>query len=191
MQVLVILRRTDDDQGILIVVADHRDDRIGEITNLFPVGVAVRFVADLVDDIRDIRILFGDAVEKIDRLFKIDIGIFLRQGVPVHQDIHVVGDGRLDAGIEDFQTLPPIFLDIDVGIHRQTDEVAVPLLRKLMEKFAVDVVGIPGQAMRGNTAQLHDIAVFIDQARVFHVKKAVFIRSRRKDLFLFCCDSQE
>ena len=163
------LGRTNQYNGILVVLTDNRDDLLGVALHILPGGAAVGLVADLVDHIVVVLIFLAHQLEEILGLGKVLVGILILQHMPVDDHVQIIVGGILHTAIDDILqillvavgTIPLILM----GVHRQTDHIHVPVISKLSEGILVHIGRKPPDAVGADASKLYRSALFIHQLR--------------------------
>ena len=174
-EVTVVVGGSHNDNGVRVVRPDDGNNFLGVLADLRPCGLAVGFIADLVDDIGAVRVFGRNPSEELLSLVHVLVGVIVFQGMPVNQCIHVGRDGRIDACVQRFHG-GGSFLGIDAGIiiriEGQTNQVGIPLGGKLLEKRFIHIFGEPLQSMRADATQLHRVALRVDERTTLDCERA-------------------
>lgn len=73
--------------------------------------------------------VFGrDRLKEVERGVDVLVGVGVFEDVPVDENVHVGVYRRVDALVEQLEAPLLLFAAIDVRVHGQADEVAVPVL---------------------------------------------------------------
>ncbi len=149
-EVLVAVRCAHYDDGARVVCPDNGDDFLGVVADLRPRGVSSGLVAYLVDDVGRLRVLRGHLREELGGLLSVLVWVVVLQDMPIHQHVHVRGDGRVDARAQCLHEgghVLGVCLAVVLGIDGQADHVGVPFGRDLPEERRVRVLAEPLQAV--------------------------------------------
>ena len=129
-ELAVVVGRSHDDDGVGVICPDDGDDLARIRADLGPRGLAVGFVADLVDDVGTLRVFGRDRIKELHSFIDVLVGVAVFEAVPVHERVHVGSRCRVDALGERLHGGGGVFgacLAVVVRIEGQADQVGVPL----------------------------------------------------------------
>lgn len=89
-------RSPDKDKGVFVNLPDGGDDAFCVTFDLAPACAAVRFIANLIDDIFVLFVFLCHFFEERERLLFVRIRIAVAQNVPVDDDVHTELGGGSD-----------------------------------------------------------------------------------------------
>ena len=179
---LTPLGRTHQNDAVGIVGPDHRDHLFRVFFHILPGHAAIGFIADLVDHIALIPILFRHFVKEINGVLLVNIGISLPQHMPVYDHIHALAGSVLHSPVYElfqFLLVSPITIStIFITIHGQTHQIRVPVAAKRAKSLLRHIFREPGQAMGTDAVHLVGFPVLIHQAAVLHPQPPVIPHRR-------------
>ena len=181
-----VVGRAYEDEGVGLVPADDGDDDVCVFLDVFPGAVAIGLVADFEDDVRDVGVFLCHRVEEFDGFGEVLVGIVVLEDVPVDDDVHIVGDGVLDAFAENPEVLLTVAVHVVVRVHGEADEVGVPFATELLEQTVVDVLWVPGEAVRARALEDGEVPLGVAEDGSFDVE--LYVDGRAGDgCWRVCC----
>ena len=154
--------------------ADNGNDDVCVFLDVFPGAVAVGFVADFENHVRNVCVFLGHHVEEVDGFGKVIVRIVVDEDMPVYHHVHVVSDGVFDALPQNFEILFAVAVHIVVGIHGETDQVGVPLPAQLPEKIVVHVLRKPGEAVGASSFQYDLVSPLVEESGALYMEFSVY-----------------
>ncbi len=151
IHILAPVRRAYQDNAVLVILPDDRNDFLRITLHLAPGSAAVGLIADFIDYISVIRIFLRHFLEKRFGFLYVGIGIPVRKDVPVNDDIHATGRGVLHTVLH--QRLQPLLVAACAvapalrSVHGQANHVHPPVFPELPDACFVHIIRIPGQAV--------------------------------------------